>query len=73
MCVPTYSSRSDFEKLVFQGGGGQRGKRSKKGEPFFNKKEKKAQGGLNSLEEGYKTYLLSHCATVPVLHDVAYF
>ena len=75
MCVPTYSSRSGFEMLVFRGGGGGREKNKKRGNMPFSKTKQKTQRDLNSLLEGYKTktYILSHCATVPVLHDAAHF
>ena len=78
MCVPTYSSRSGFEMLVFRGGrggGGGEGREKKRGNISFSKTKQKTQRDLNSLLKGYKskTYILSHCATVPVLHDAAHF
>ena len=41
----------------------------------FSKTKQKTQGDLNSLLEGYKTktYILSHCATLPIVHDAAHF
>ena len=39
----------------------------------FSKTKQKTERDLNSLLEGYetKTYILSHCTTVPVLHIAA--
>ena len=39
----------------------------------FSKTTKKKQGDLNSLLEDYKTFLLGHCVTVPVPHDLTHF
>ena len=76
MCVPTYSSRSGFEMLLFRGAKKKEGKEEKKGGGIpFSETKQKTQRDLSSFLEGYKikTYLLSHCATVPVLHDAADF
>ena len=50
----------------------ERGKKKQKGvNIIFSKTKQKTQRDLNSLLESYKnkTYILSHSATVPVLHN----
>ena len=62
-----------FKILVFREGGGEVDK--KNWNIPFSKTKQKTQRDLNSLLEGYKTnmHILSHCATVPILHDAAHF
>ena len=72
VCPPTPHGRV-LKCWSFEGRGGNRGGNNKKGEHSLYKNKRNAQGDFNSLLEGYITYLLSHCATVPVPHDAAHF
>ena len=62
-----------FKCSCFGGGGGGGGERGG-GDIPFSKTKQTTQRDVSSLLEGYKTktYILSHCATVPELHDAAH-